>query len=188
MLAMSSFSALAVASAARLLNFNTSDLNSREPLEVLGDSAEQMKFHAPPEPGPISIRDLLALASNFRSLGKRAASMRLTDPGDRDEFVALKAFCTENGARVITLFIFSLMEKLVRDILELVCHVASTAPRKHYSGLLSLYWQQLELVENLLELGTDSREFTYKDGRSNGKLADCRAESSRAVGGSRSRA
>jgi hypothetical protein len=114
------------------------------PLETPGNPAMRMMAISQHSN---SIRSLLSIYRNLRELERMVGAIRLDDPEDRDEFLALTAFWVRNREKInLVPVTFAVAEALL-------CRIVTTVQQKHFYTLLNLYRQQLELVENLMELG-----------------------------------
>lgn len=113
----------------------------------LSEAAEKLLGDFPIDPArqKIPLSDHLKILRNLRHLSKSVDSFEVSDPGDTRDMVAIKTLWAENQSMVTILFIKSFSEQLVSRIVP-------TMPTGNTVGLVYLYGQQLDLVENLSEL------------------------------------
>jgi hypothetical protein len=103
----------------------------------LSDTAEKMLHADPMVASQIPLDDPIKISRNLRRLSKYVEPFEVTDPADTKTLADIKSLWAENHSEITTLIVNSLAEELSPD---------------NTVELISLYGEQLDLVENLLEI------------------------------------
>jgi hypothetical protein len=135
---------------AQAYEFHTEWL-SKEAEEILGT------FPMPHRP-IIAISDPVKIFRRLRYLSKPVEALKVTDPELQDDCDSIKQVWAENQSKVKTLVENAVAEQVSLEIAEqlsreeeLTFPVAAEVKTSDTTKLLTLYGQQLDLVEELLE-------------------------------------
>lgn len=144
------FSALVVVAASAQANRRRVKKISRAPADSLSGEAEQMlqTFPLDGDRYILPLSDPIKIFSNLRKLSRLVVPFEIPGPDSGGWVFAIKSLWSENQSMVTLLLAKSLCE-------QLVARIVPTMQTSNTVGLISLYGQQLDLVENLMEIGEE---------------------------------